>query len=409
MAERLRIGCIGVAGYAGSLIQQFDRNVPLERGHLAAVDVSMSAPTEPIERILQRHGAARVRGIDELLKYQPHLDGLIVPTSIDSHRPFTERALAAGLAVHVEKPVAGTLQDARAMIAARDEAGRPVQVGFQDTWSTSVQWAKGRILDGAIGRVGRVALWATWPRPDSYYRRNDWAGRMKRNGAWVLDSPANNALSHQINLALYLTGDAPDASNVATAIEAELYRARPIENYDTCALKLQTAAGCELLILLTHACVEHHHPMIDFIGETGVLRRMHPGACELRRGGEVVDRVDDLPGEPHGPMLNQFLDRITGDADRSKCEIENAVEVTRVINAASQCATVRDVPAEHVYRHAPGENPDDTIAAVEGIEALFEHCFETFTLPSATGRAPWAQPPGRMDMRGYDTFEGVAE
>jgi predicted dehydrogenase len=408
MSSPLQIGCIGVAGYAAHLIGRFDALVPMDRARLAAVDVSMSTPDERTAQCLDHQGARQINGVEQLLDH-PGLDAVMIPTSIDSHLPFTKAALSRGLHVHCEKPITATVEDALAMIAARDAADRIVHVGFQDTYAASVQWAKGKILDGAVGKIQRVRVSAMWPRPDSYYNRNGWAGRISRDGQWVLDSPANNALIHQLNLALYLTGTSADASNRITRVEAELYRARPIENYDTCAIRCQTVAGCEILILLTHATTKQAQPLLDFEGEAGTLQRLHPSTCRLIRDGQVVELCeDDATGGAVGPMFENWLDHIEGKVDRSKCEIENAIETTRLVNAASQAAPVWAVDPQFVERIASARNPEDFQYSITDLGQVFEQCRSAFQLPSELGVA-WARPGGAMDVVDYDKFVGPAD
>lgn len=411
MSQVVRFGSIGASGYAAALINNLDQWVGRDRAVLGAVDVSRSKLGRQTEQVLQRHRTERVDGVEALMQ-RDDLDVMIVATSIDSHLPYTARALSRGMHVHCEKPVTPTIQDARAMIEARDQAGRFVAIGYHDTYSPSTAWAVEKVTEGAIGRVLRGRVMATWPRADSYYNRNDWAGAIRRDGQWVLDSPANNALAHQINLLLYMTSAVQPDSNRATGIRCELYRGRPdIENYDTFAAKLDTRDGAELLILLTHAVGEGNGPVLEIIGQTGVLRRPNMNSCQLLRDGQVIETVEDGPGGTHGNMFANLLDRIEGKADRIRCEIENAAEVTRVINAASQCCPIQPIGASHVQRQAHPRKPDDHLYAVRGMEQLWSACYEQFALPSeGPGRSiDWVREARSMDMSDYDHFDGLAE
>ena len=60
---------------------------------------------------------------------------------------------------------------------------------------------------------------------------------MQRDGRWVMDSPAANALSHFLQLPLYLLGPSMNQAATPVKVEAELYRANSIENYDTCSIR----------------------------------------------------------------------------------------------------------------------------------------------------------------------------
>jgi len=42
-------------------------------------------------------------------------------------------------------------------------------------------------------------------------------GQLQRNGAWVLDSPVQNALNHFVNLTLFLLGPSPEESALPVA------------------------------------------------------------------------------------------------------------------------------------------------------------------------------------------------
>jgi predicted dehydrogenase len=406
MSEPLRFGCIGVAGYAASLIQMFDQAIPRQRAVLCAVDVSHSQPDDTIREILQRHGATQVDGVDSLLARED-LDAAIVPTSIDSHRAFTVKALEYGLHVHCEKPVAPTVQDADAMIAQRDRAGRIVAVGFQHTCLPSVQWAKRLILDGAIGPVRRVLVRACWPRDDAYYRRNDWAGCIQRHGGYVLDSPASNALAHQLNLALYFCGPDEYTSAQPAHLRAELYRARPIENYDTCGIHATTGDDQQILILLTHACEGEDGPVVEVIGENGSILRPDMTRSQLIRGGGVIDECADALQCDRAPMFENLLDAIEGRVDRVFNSIENARAVTKLFNGASECTPVRTIDPQFVKQFPSKQANGGSICAIADIESIFLRCCEQFLLPSEAG-APWAMPAGCIDLVGYDQFKGVA-
>jgi len=402
MSDRVNIGVIGVAGYAAQLIRYY-HNMAGNRVRLAAADTSMSTPEDEVDQILKHHDTQRVNGVEALLDH-PDLDAVLIATSIDSHLPFAKAALERGLHVHCEKPITATIDEALEMIAARDAANRAVHVGFQDTYGPTTRWVKQQALAGAIGKIRRVTVSALWPRADSYYARNTWAGKIQRDGKWVLDSPANNALCHQLNLAMYLTGPTADESNSPTAVEAELYRGRPaIENYDTCFIRCQTTGGTEAMILLTHATSEHRQPVVELVGDNGTLRRSINGTAELEREGKTVANAKDEGRASHRVMTNNFVDRVTGIVPRSMCEIENAIEPTRIVCAASEAAPVRAIDPAHLE-----PTGDDTVYAIRDIKEVFDRCLAEFALPSELG-VVWATPGGRLATEDYNHFTGVAQ
>src|SRR5688500_14823920 len=249
----IRFGLAGLGGYAGYVCDRILADARAERPAATLVAVAEPAPERFHTRVeeLRASGVTVLRHFHDLLA-QP-IDAVWLPLPIDLHLPFTEQALAAGKAVMCEKPAAGSVDDVDRMIAARDRSGLPVAIGFQDLYQPSVTVLKQRLLAGEFGRPLSARVIGSWPRSERYFTRNDWAGRLQRNGRWVLDSPANNALAHFLHLALFLLGDRPAASAKTSSVSAELYRANRIENYDTCSMRFTLASsGTPLLIAFTH-------------------------------------------------------------------------------------------------------------------------------------------------------------
>jgi predicted dehydrogenase len=78
------------------------------------------------------HGAAALRAPEEL---PDDLDIAVVSTPTSSHRSIAEPLLRRGVACLVEKPLAGSLEDADAMIAAAREGGAVLHVGHAERFN----------------------------------------------------------------------------------------------------------------------------------------------------------------------------------------------------------------------------------------------------------------------------------
>lgn len=74
-----------------------------------------------------------------------------IATTPPSHRPLVERAAAAGLHVICQKPIAETMQDARAMVEAVNAAGKVMMVHENFRWQSAVQAALAVVRSGEIG------------------------------------------------------------------------------------------------------------------------------------------------------------------------------------------------------------------------------------------------------------------
>ncbi len=405
------VGIVGMGGYARSVLDLLGQASPLSDAHpvrvVAACDPDSRA-REQGRAEAEAAGAAVLADMSDLLA-MPEVEAVWLPVPIDLHRPFTEQALAAGKAVMCEKPAAGCVQDVDAMIAARDRAGLPAIVGFQDIYHPATLALKRRLIGGAIGTVREAVLWAAWPRGDRYYQRASWAGAIRRDNTWVLDSPVNNALAHHVNLALFLLGSARDQSAAIEIVDAELYRARDIENYDTASLRLTLSGGAKLLVLLTHACGRTVEPTLRIRGDVGSAQWQTGRPVEIEdRYGQCVEMLGDRE-RPHTHMVERFARLVRGleDRQRAVATLETARAHVAAVNAASAVALVSDVPATAVE---VVESPTGPVRAIAGIEQVFELCAASGQMLHECGRCAWAGPASRLTIPGghYERFEGPA-
>ncbi len=81
------------------------------------------------------------------------VDAVIVSTEEKSHRDPVIAALEAGKPTLVEKPIALTLEDADAMIAAADAAGVPLWVGYSMRYAQRYAVGKQQMDEKRIGEV----------------------------------------------------------------------------------------------------------------------------------------------------------------------------------------------------------------------------------------------------------------
>lgn len=405
--EPVIFGTVGLGNYAGGACRLLEADAT--RSDAA---VRLAAVCEPDPRLhADRIAELRGRGVSVLERYedllQQDIEALWLPLPIALHRPFTEQALAAGKAVLCEKPAAGSVQDVDAMIRARDRVGGTVCIGFQDAYLPQAMRMKRLLRDGAIGRIESATLIACWPRGDRYYGRSRWAGAVAQGDTWVLDSPAGNAVAHYIHLGLFLLGGTPESAAEPAAVEAELYRARPIENYDTASLRVTLADGTPFLILLTHACAEQVDTRLEFQGTAGQAAFLPERECRVTAADGSV-RMHEACPDARAEMVRRFARQVRGEpSEAGVATLETARAHVVVVNGASEASAVLDVP-EDAVRHATSIYQDQ-VRAIAGIEAAMEACAVRRQMLHESGQVTWSRPAGRCDVRGYRLFRGPRE
>jgi predicted dehydrogenase len=108
------------------------------------------------ESIAARLGVAAVYDDPRRLLDHEHVDFVDIITDVDSHFPLVRLSAEHRLPAICQKPLAPTLDQARAMVAACAQAGVPLLVHENWRWQTPLRALK-QVLDSqAIGRVFRA-------------------------------------------------------------------------------------------------------------------------------------------------------------------------------------------------------------------------------------------------------------
>ncbi len=398
-----RAAIIGVSGYGKIYLERLLHHAALGDCEIVAATVINRAEEQAACADLEARGAMIYGDYHAMLEAQAgQIDIAFIPTGIHWHARMTLAALAAGANVLVEKPLAATIQDVRAIQATAPASGRFVAVGFQDIYLEDNLVVKRRLLAGTLGRLRRIRGRGLWPRDDAYYSRNDWAGRLRVDGEWVLDSPLANALAHFLNLALFMVGDSVGTSASPAIVEAELYRARPIESFDTAAFRATTRSGVDILFYASHACADPVEPELRFDGDGGTaiwsaaggwsVQSARDGAFALAARGETQARRD---------MFARVLGRIQ-DPKAFVCGPEIAGEHILCVNGAHAAAAIRDIPRAfiEIRRNGPRNSFQPVIP---GLAAEVERAYEAGRLLHECG-CPWASPPGRFSLESFTNF-----
>jgi len=395
---RPRVALIGVSGY-GRIYYEF-----LKEYHAAglielAAAVVIDSEKEKLKVAELAALGCRIYGdFREMLAQQAgRLDLCGIPTGTPWHAPMALAALEAGANVLVEKPLAATVAEVRAMQAAEAKTGRTVLVGFQYLYQKENLDLQRVLAQGAIGTVRRVRVLGLWPRGSDYYTRNNWAGRILSAGAPVFDSPVSNAFAHQLSLALFFAGNEAGRSASPVRVASELYRAQPIENYDTAALRIETDSGATVHFYASHSVATTFDPEIVIEGSNGRAVWRHLRDYRLEVNGRPSEAIP-LNGEegPRRTMFEQVIGRFS-DPSLPYCGTATALEHTRCVEAAQASGAITDVPAGFLAHG--GETAEGRFVWIRDLETLMRRAFADGSSLTEAG-CPWSRPPVTMTVSG---------
>jgi predicted dehydrogenase len=197
----LRTGLVG-CGKVGQIHAAALQSLP-ESAFVAACD---SDPTRAAA-FAERHGVRPFSDVGAMIA-EAGVEAITVCTPHPLHAAPVLQAAAAGVHALVEKPLAASLADCDAMLAASCKAGTTLGVVSQRRFYEAVRRVKDAIDAGKIGRpVLGVFQMYSW-RDEAYYRSDPWRGKWATEGGGVLV----NQSPHQLDLLRWFLGEAEEVS-----------------------------------------------------------------------------------------------------------------------------------------------------------------------------------------------------
>jgi predicted dehydrogenase len=177
-----------------------------------------------------RHGARASDRLEDLLG-DKEVQAVVISTPHATHAPLAIAAAQAGKHVLGEKPMATTLPEADAMIAAAQKAGVKLGTFLPMRFGFTVQKARELVAGGAIGPVLAYQFHSMALKPDHYWE-GGYTGRCKDPWRKYLSSGGGGILImnlvHNLDSFVYIVDPSPqrvyaEYSTEATKVEVEDY------------------------------------------------------------------------------------------------------------------------------------------------------------------------------------------
>jgi predicted dehydrogenase len=277
---------------------------------------------------------------DLLFTSRPRVDLIVIASPNRTHVPFATAAIDAGIAVVVDKPLAATSREGRALVDAARKRGVLLTVFQNRRWDGDFLTARRLVGEGALGRVHRFeSRFERWrPEPRRVWRED---AAPAEAGGLLYDLG-----SHLIDQALVLFGP-------VEIVYAELDRRRPGVVVDD-----------DSFLALTHASGVRSHLWMSSVAAQIAprLRLLGSLAAYTKYGLDVQEaalRSGARPGTGWGEELPEHWGRLGTDDEARPLATEagNYPEFYRLLERALR------------QGGAPPVRPEDAIQTLEVIEA----------------------------------------
>jgi phthalate 4,5-cis-dihydrodiol dehydrogenase len=271
--QHLRIGIVGL-GSAGA------RMVAAVAAHpRARIAGAADLHPELRERFARDHNVA-VHDDALPLMQRPDIDAVYIATPHQFHRTHAIMAAEHGKHVIVEKPMALTLEDCDAMIAAAERHRTILIVGHTHSFDPAVAKMREIIVGGELGRLAMIGM---WNYTDFLYRPRRPEELDTAKGGGILF----NQIPHQVDTARLLAGAPVRSVRAMTGI---LDPRRPTEG--ACMAFLDFADGTAASI--TYSGYDHFDSdeLHFWIGEGGQMRKPGHGSARKALSG-IINPADE--------------------------------------------------------------------------------------------------------------------
>lgn len=290
---RIKIGVIGT-GF-GSRVHVPGLQASGEFEVVGVVSHSERRAREVAERFAIPHALTDPAALLAL----PGLEAVTVATTPERHLALTRDALAAGKHVLCEKPLAPTLDEARAMAALAEAAaarGLVAMVDFELRWQPERRRVKELLDEGFVGTpysvtaVGHMGLFADPERPAW-----SWWQQRSRGGGWLLNSG-----THLIDTLRWWLGEVEAVAGFTRVNVGHRRRARdgafaPVDADDGFGALLRMRSGADVVLHQSAVAASGRTNLVQICGSEGVLVIDDRGRLLGARRGEPEPVPLEIP------------------------------------------------------------------------------------------------------------------
>ncbi len=297
-------GMAGRAHLAGYRAATAIHGVGLPEVRFVAVgDVNAAVGKETADRF----GYQRAESSWQAIAEAPDIDVVSVVVANSLHREIVEGLLAAGKHVLCEKPLAPSIEDAEAMVAAARASDRVTATGFTFRRSPAINAIRAQLESGGIGRPLHL---------DGHYWCDYGCDPMAPMSWRYKGGPGSGALAdigaHLVDLAEFLCGPIESVSGavlatyiserhlpvgavVGHALATVSDETEPVENEDLVSFTVRFASGATATLSASRTAFGHPNGLgFQIFGETGAA------TFDLARASEFGFVDGSAPHATHG-------------------------------------------------------------------------------------------------------------
>jgi predicted dehydrogenase len=290
----LRVAVLGMGWWSDVLSDAIERSNEIE------IVACFTRSQDKRRAFAEKYGCRPAASYEEILK-DPSIAAIVNTTPNNVHLETTRQASAAGKHVFLDKPIANSISDGRALTEACRKAGVLLALGYQRRRESHFRWIKQEIDAGRFGklvnaeanisrdRLGKIDL-TSW----RYQAAGMPGGVMLQIGI------------HYIDVLEYLIGPV----HAVRGQSAQLVL--PGDNPDVASLILEHGNGALSTVNASYASASEYYLMNVYGKDATAYYDLHNGLRLLKRGENTPVAVPCAKNDTLVEELEEFAAAVRG-------------------------------------------------------------------------------------------------
>jgi len=291
-SDRLRVASIGMGWWSDVLADAIKRSKKLE------IVACYTRTDKKRKAFSAKYGCKAAASYEEILGDR-RIEAIVNTTPNNVHLETTRAAAEAGKHVFLDKPIATTIADARAITVACRRAGVVLALGYQRRKESHFRWIRGKIDKGEFGRLVNAEANISRDRLGQF-QADSW--RYTEAGM-----PGGVMLQigiHYTDVLEYLMGPVKAVRGALAQLVL------PGENPDIASLILEHENGALSTLNACYASASEYYLMNIYGKEATAYYDLHQGLRHLKRGSKQVNAVPCEKNDTIVEELEEFADAV---------------------------------------------------------------------------------------------------
>jgi len=291
----LRVACIGMGWWSDVLADAIQRS---ERLEIAACYTR----SEEKRRAFAAKYRCKAAASYEAILDDRAIEAIVNTTPNDAHLETTRAAALAGKHVFLDKPIANTVSEGRAITEACRKAGVVLALGYQRRRESHFRWMHERIDAGEFGklvnadanisrdRLGKIDL-SSW----------------RYNAAGMPGGVMLQIGIHYADVLEYLLGRVKAVNGRFAQLVL------PGDNPDVASLVLEHDNGALSTLNASYASASEYYLMNVYGKDASAYYDLHQGRGVLKRGNKSASSVVSPQNDTFAEELEEFANAVRGE------------------------------------------------------------------------------------------------